>query len=116
MTAEAPTKPGAVGWLAANRNLAGMILIVAGILLAVVPVVLIARYETNWLGTAILTALIALLWLAVGVVLRFRPVHSGSPEDEAHFLALAVGGLTGLAVAMLGLTLSFKWWDGLTNW
>ena len=113
---QSAAQPGLVNWLAANRNQGGLILMVAGIVLAAVPTWLAAQYGTEMIGIEILLGLLAALWLLFGVALRFRPQGAGSPLDEARFAVLALGGLTGLCVAILGIALNVQFWDRLTAW
>lgn len=113
---ESTSPSGLTGWLAANRNQGGLVLMVAGIVLAAIPVWLASQYGAELLGIEILTGLLAALFLFTGVVLRFRPEGSGSPVDEARVTVLAIGGLTGLCVAILGIMLNVQWWDFLTRW
>lgn len=107
---------GLTGWLAANRSQGGLLLMIAGIVLAAVPTWLASQYGGDMIGVEIMTGLLAALFLFSGVVLRFRPAGAGSPEDEARFTVLALGGLTGLCIAILGIVLSVQYWDRLTAW
>jgi hypothetical protein len=116
MTSESRPNSGLTAWLAANRNQGGLVLMIAGIALAALPVWLASQYGTELLGVEIITGLMAALFLFTGVILRFRPDGSGSPMDEARITVLALGGLIGLCVAILGLILNVQWWDFLTRW
>src|SRR5262249_60978511 len=94
----------------------GIVRLAAGVAVAVLPVILAARYGTDFLGIEVLTGLMALLLLAAGVWQRFRPADVGRPYDEARMLVLALGGLIGLLVAAAGLVLTIQWWEFLTQW
>jgi hypothetical protein len=113
---ESTSSSGLTGWLAANRNQGGLVLMIAGIVLAAVPVWLASQYGAELLGIEIIVGLVAALFLFVGVVLRFRPEGAGSPIDEARVTVLTLGGVTGLCVAILGIMLNVQWWDYLTRW
>src|SRR5947208_14877069 len=60
--------PWLIGWLAANRNSGGLILMIAGIAIAAIPVWLVAQYGSELLGVEIMTGLLAALFLFAGVV------------------------------------------------
>jgi hypothetical protein len=113
---ESTSSSGLTGWLAANRNQGGLVLMIAGIVLAAIPVWLASQYGAELLGIEIIAGLVAALFLFVGVVLRFRPEGAGSPIDEARVTVLTLGGVTGLSVSILGIMLNVQWWDFLTRW
>jgi hypothetical protein len=112
----APAPRGLIHWFATNRPASGIVLLAAGVAVAVLPVVLAARYGADFLGIEVLTGMMALLLLAAGVWQRFRPADAGRPYDEARMLVLALGGLIGLLVAAAGVVLMIQWWDVLTRW
>jgi hypothetical protein len=112
----APAPRGLIHWFATSRPASGIVLLAAGVAVAVLPVILAARYGTDFLGIEVLTGLMALLLLAAGVWQRFRPADVGRPYDEARMLVLALGGLIGLLVAAAGLVLTIQWWEFLTKW
>lgn len=108
------SETGLTGWLAANRSQGGLLLMIAGIVLAALPTWLASQFGTDMIGVEIMTGLLAALFLFCGVILRFRPANAGSPVDEARFTILALGGLAGLCIAILGLILNVQYWDRLT--
>ena len=115
---EPVSKPstGLTAWLAANRNQGGLILMIAGIVLAALPSGSPLSTGRNFCGVEIITGLVAALLLFAGVGLRFRPEGAGSPTDEARLTVLGLGGLIGLCIAVLGILLNIQWWDFLTRW
>src|SRR5262245_4739250 len=116
MASEPTPNTGLTAWLAANRNQGGLGLMIAGIVMAALPVWLASQYGAELLGVELITGLLAALFLFTGVLLRFRPEGAGSPIDEARITVLALGGLTGLCIALLGIILNIQWWDYLTRW
>ncbi len=116
MNDQVPQAPGLIAWVAGHRRQTGTILLTLGIILIALDVVLGARTGTEYLMILVLGGLLAALTLVAGVAARFRPEGAGSPIDEARFLVLTLGGLAGLIVALIGLTLTYRWWESLTNW
>jgi hypothetical protein len=103
-------------WLAANRTMAGTGLMIAGAAIAVLPVLLATWYGTDFLMTVVFTGLLAFVVLAIGVSIRFLPAEATNEPDRLLGLALALGGLGGLLVALTGLALLVHWWAFLTDW
>lgn len=113
---QSSAESGPIGWLAGNRSQGGLLMMIAGIVLAAVTTWLAAQYGNDLIGIEIMIGLLAVLFLFAGVILRFRPPGAGSPADEARFTVLALGGLVGLCIAILGLILNVQYWDRLTAW
>jgi hypothetical protein len=116
MTTPTTPTPGLIAWLSGSRAASGVALMLGGIAALAVPVTLVAKYGTEFLPAVILTSALGLLWLIAGVWQRARTPSPGREADEARYLVLAVGGLTGLLTALLGAALAYQWWDYLVDW
>jgi hypothetical protein len=103
-----------LAWLTARRVAVGTGLMAAGAAIAVLPTLLASWHGTDFLGTVMLTGLLALLVLAVGVSVRFL----ADSADPIRLLVLVVllGGGAGLLIALTGVTLCYHWWNLLTDW
>src|SRR3989442_15951161 len=118
----APThtpSPGPVAWLAANRGTGGTALILLGALLGAVPATLAAKTGGDYLLVTILSGALALLVLVLGVMVRYTPGSAGdgtAVQELIRILVLVLGGVSGLLVALIGLTLPYYWWNDLTKW
>ncbi len=110
-----PESGGLVNWLAANRGRAGIFLAVLGAAILVVPVLLVAYYHWDFLPVVISTGALGLLVIAVGVMLNFLAAEEGD-ADRVRMLVLVLGGCGGLLIAVSGASLSYLWWNYLTNW
>jgi hypothetical protein len=116
MSTTPPTeKPGFVSWLAANRGAAGIVLMLAGIGVAVLPTLLVSWYHTDYWGTVVCTGLLAVLLLGVGVYLKFLP-PGAADQERVQMILLVLGGLGGLLITGTGLALTYHWWDQWAAW
>lgn len=108
-------KSNLLAWLAANRTLAGTALMIAGVAIAVLPTLLTTWYGTEFIMTVAFTGLLAFVVLAVGVSVRFLPAEAVDDPDRLLSLVLALGGLSGLLIALTGLALLAHWWAFLVD-
>ncbi len=107
---------GLVGWVAASRKRAGLVLAVLALVTGSGVAWLASKYGRDYLAVEILLGLLAALFAAFAVIFAYRPADAGSPRDEALVLVLAVGGLAGLAITLVGLVLMYQWWGSLMDW
>jgi hypothetical protein len=85
--------------------------------LLVVGVGVLAYYfRWDYLSVCVGGALLALITLFAGLWQLLREPEAMAELDAARILVLAVGGLAGLTVALLGLALSWRWWEFVTSW
>lgn len=107
---------GLVGWVAASRKRAGIVLAVLAAAVGGFVAWLASTYGRDYLAVEILLGLLAALFAAFAVIFAYRPASAGSPRDEALALVLAVGGLAGFVIALVGLVLMYQWWGSLMDW
>jgi hypothetical protein len=109
--------------LTRNRRRTAIVLFVLCALLALIPLWMGIKYKWEYLSVCLWGGILALLALAAGLWNLFQeePAPGGmGARDQTRLMVLTVGGMAGLATALLGAVLAYQWWDffsgGLEAW
>src|SRR6516225_1202653 len=97
------------------RQTAYVLLAIAAIF-GIATVTIAAKYRWEYAVIAAGFGWLAVVFLWAGVFqLRREPGRAGQ-LDASRVLVLAVAGLSGLVVTLMGLVLAWQWWDTYLAW
>jgi hypothetical protein len=112
-------KPGWLTWLAKHREQVVNGLFVLALILAIIPVWIGIRYQREYLLVCLATALLPITTFASALWQKFRS-NQFSEEEATRFLVMTFGGLLGLDLLVIGLTVAAAWWEyiagGMEAW
>lgn len=97
--------------MADNRERTSYVLFAAAALLAIVPLWLLLKYRSEYLGVALSTLLLALVPAGAALWNLLRLPGREREIDLARMLVLVVGGLIGLLLVLTSALLVYHWWD-----
>src|SRR5690348_10830689 len=100
-------RPGWLDALARDRRRAAYGLFIAAALLAIIPIWLLVKYRSGYWDTALAAFFLALVPAGVGLWYVLRESDEMSDHDAARMLVLATGGLWGIGLVALSLSLTY---------
>lgn len=115
-----PQRQALLDWMVENRQRSAYWLFGLGVLLALIPLWLGIRYRSDYLLVCLGTGILALIPVGAGVWQLLRAPGPLSEKDAVRMLILAMGGLSGLTLVTIAVTLASVWWatiiGGVKEW
>lgn len=115
MSIDTERRPPLLQKMADNRERTSYLLFAAAALLGIIPLWLLLKYRTDYLGVSLSTMLLALVPAAAAFWNLLRLPGREREVDIARSLVLVVGGLCGLLLVMTSGLLVYHWWDAFNG-